>query len=74
MKKRKFNKVMKTIGKKEGRSGAEVEREIQIAIDSAFSSPDPEIRAEWTKVPFKGEYPTVQEVLEYLSEKVKKNQ
>ena len=36
---RKFNKVMNTIGKGEGIS-SKVEKEIQIAIDSGFDNPD----------------------------------
>ena len=51
MRKRKFNKVMDTIGKGEGISS----KEVQIAIDSGFDNTDAAIRAEWAKVPFKGE-------------------
>ena len=46
MRKRKFNKVMDTIGKGERISSKEVEKEIQIAIDSGFDNPDPTVRAE----------------------------
>ena len=74
MRKRKFNKVMNIIGKGEGISSKEVEKEIQIAIDSGFDNPDPVIRAEWEKVPFKGERPTPQEVIENLCKEMKKNQ
>lgn len=73
MRKRRFNAVMRTVGKREGISKEEVEREIRIAIDSGFDNPDPEIRAEWAKIPFKGERPTVQEVLEYLCKEMKNN-
>ncbi|HBD63618.1 MAG TPA: sporulation initiation factor Spo0A [Clostridiales bacterium] len=52
----------------------EVEREIQIAIDSGFDNPDAKVRAEWAKVPFKGERPTSKEVIEYLCKEMKKNQ
>ena len=74
MRKKKFNKVMSTIGKRERKSSKEVEKEIQIAIDSGFDNPDAAIRAEWAKVPFKGERPTPQEVIEYLCKEMKKNQ
>lgn len=74
MRKGKFNKVMNTIGKGEGISSKEVEKEIQIAIDSGFDNPDAAIRAEWAKVPYKGERPTPQEVIEYLCKELKKNQ
>lgn len=72
MNKRKVDKIMKTIGKQEGISAKEVEREIQIAIDSGFDNPDAKIRAAWEKVPFKGERPTTQEVVEYLCKEIKK--
>lgn len=74
MRKRKFNKVMDTIGKGERISSKEVEKEIQIAIDSGFDNPDPTVRAEWEKVPFKGERPIPQEVIEYLCKEMKKKQ
>ena len=74
MRKRKFNKAMDTIGKGEGISSKEVEKEIQIAIDSGFDNPDPAVRAEWKKVPFKGERPTSQEVIEYLCKEMNKKQ
>lgn len=48
---------MNTIGKGEGIGSKEVEKEIPIAIDSGFDNPDAAIRAEWAKVPFKGERP-----------------
>lgn len=74
MRKGKFNKVIDAIGKGEGISSKEVEKEIQIAIDSGFDNPDAAIRAEWAKVPYKGERPTPQEVIEYLCKELKKNQ
>lgn len=74
MRKRKFKKVMDNIGKGEGISSKEVEKEIQIAIDSGIDNPDAAIRSEWEKVPFKGERPTPQEVIEYLCKEMKKNQ
>lgn len=74
MRKRKFNKVMNIIGIGEGISSKEVEKEIQIAINLGFDNPDEEIRAEWAKVPFKGERPTPQEMIEYLCKEMTKNQ
>ena len=66
---------MNTIGKGEGISSKEVEKEIQIAIDSGFDNPDPAVRAEWAKSDlFKGERPTPLEVIEYLCKEMKKKQ
>lgn len=72
MKKRKISKIIQMIGKQEGISAKEVEKEIQIAIDSGFDNPDAKIRAAWEKVPFKGERPTTQEVVEYLCKEIMK--
>lgn len=74
MRKSKFKKVMDNIGKGEGISSKEVEKEIQIAIHSGFDNPDAAIRAKWAKVPYIGERPTPQEVIEYLCKEMKKNQ
>ena len=46
-----FKKIMQAVGEVEGLSA---------------DNPDEKIRKEWTKVPFKGERPTPQEVIEYL--------
>lgn len=70
MKKGKFNKVMKVIGQREGISPKEVEKEIQKAIDAAFYSSDMETKVEWAKIPCKGERPTPEEFIDYMSEKV----
>lgn len=65
---------MGTIGQSEGISSKEVEREIQIAIDSGFDNPDEKVQAEWAKIPFKGERPTPKEVIEYLCKQIKEEQ
>lgn len=57
MRKRRLNAIMRTVGKRKGISKEDVEREIQIAIDSGFDNPDPEVRAEWAEVPFKRRAP-----------------
>ncbi|MBO1720094.1 sporulation initiation factor Spo0A C-terminal domain-containing protein [Extibacter sp. GGCC_0201] len=74
MRKGKFSKVMGTIGQEEGISAKEVERKIQLAIDSGFDNPDEKVQAEWAKIPFKGERPTPEEVIEYMCKKLKLKQ
>lgn len=73
MRKGKFSKVMGTIGQKEGISATEVEREIQLAIDSGFDNPDEKVQAEWAKITFKGERPTPKEVIEFMCKKLKQD-
>ncbi|BDF33150.1 hypothetical protein CE91St62_12150 [Lachnospiraceae bacterium] len=65
---------MGTIGQEEGISAKEVERKIQLAIDSGFDNPDEKVQAEWAKIPFKGERPTPEEVIEYMCKKLKLKQ
>ena len=74
MRKGKFSKVMGTIGQEEGISAKEVERKIQLDIDSGFDNPDEKVQAEWAKIPFKGERPTPEEVIEYMCKKLKLKQ
>lgn len=71
MKKSKFKEAMEVIGKKEGISPEEVEREIQRTIDAAFYNLDSSAEVEWAKIPCKGKRPTPEEFIEYMSEKVK---
>lgn len=71
MRKIKFDEMMRVIGQREGISASEVEREIQLAIDLGFNNPDEKVKAEWAKIPFKGERPTPQEVIEYMCKKLR---
>lgn len=65
-----YKKILKDIARREGVSIKTVEREMQQAINNAFDNPDELVRKEWMKIPFKGERPTVEEVMEALSKKV----
>ncbi|MCM1132952.1 MAG: sporulation initiation factor Spo0A C-terminal domain-containing protein [Ruminococcus flavefaciens] len=50
----------------------EVLREIQLAIDEAMNNPDPEIRRNWENIPCKGDKPSPEEVIAYISSEVGK--
>lgn len=63
MKKDVFNEV----AKKCRTTPDEVRNEIQQAIDEAFNNPDPEIRRRWENVPRKGDKPTAEEFIKYMS-------
>ena len=71
MRKIKFEEMMRAIGQREGISASEVEREIQLAIDLGFNNRDEKVKAEWAKIPLKGERPTPQEVIEYMCKKLR---
>ena len=47
---------------------------MQIALDAAFQSKDPEVQKEWAKIPFKGDHPTPEDVIPYLVGRLKNPQ
>lgn len=51
---------------------AEIRRNMEATIRVGFSDPDPEVKAEWTKIPCKGEVPTPDELLAYVVRQAKK--
>ena len=44
---------------------------MQRAIDIGFDNPDKKIQKEWEKISHKGDRPTVREVIEALSKRLK---
>ncbi len=60
-----IKKIIDKIAKKEGISRKQVLNEMQKAIDEGFTNPDPQIKAEWAKIPCKGSRPTPEELIEY---------
>lgn len=67
-------KIYEEIAKKHGVTPEEVRREIQAAITMAYTAPenDNEItKAKQRQVSCKGEIPTPEEMIEYLSRKVR---
>ena len=40
---------------------------IQVAVVSGMTDPDPQVQAEWVRIPRAGEYPTPEEVIAYYS-------
>ena len=51
---------------------AEIQKEIQIAINKGMASDNPETRAQWAKMCHNGNPPTPEEVITYLSKEIKK--
>lgn len=67
-------KIYKRIAEQHGVTPEEVRREMQAAITMAYTAPenDNEItKAKQRQVPCKGEIPTPEEMIEYLSRKVR---
>lgn len=62
-----IKKALKAIAKQEGTSVAEVKKEIQLAINEAYVTPNSYARC----IPSKGDVPTVEEFLEYCVKRIK---
>ncbi|WP_195465116.1 hypothetical protein [Faecalispora jeddahensis] len=67
----KANRALKKLAKQKGISERAVRQEIEIAIQEAMKSPDPQAQAFWTSIPHKGEQPTPEEVIAYIADMVK---
>lgn len=67
MRKSKVTKAFEQLAIRDGISVAEVREEIQKAIDIGMSSSDPAVQEKWSKMPCRGEKPTPEEVVIYLS-------
>ena len=57
--------IYEKIAEKYNTTPEEVRREMQIAIDAGFDSPDPAVQEEWKKMTLKGDRPTPEEVINY---------
>lgn len=62
-----INEIIKEVAKAHNKTPEEVYSEMQIEIEAAFMSKDPEAQNEWVKLPFKGECPTPEEFIDYLA-------
>lgn len=65
----KTNKILKKVAQKNCVSIMEVKREIQAALDEGMRSSDPKVLDYWKSIPCKGEKPTIDEVITYLTKK-----
>ena len=65
-----IDEIVKKVAKAHNKTPEEVYAEMQISIEAAFMSKDPEARKEWAKMPFNGKCPTPEEVIPYLVGKI----
>lgn len=68
MNKRKMERLLKKIAKKNGVSVEEVRRDIDAAISIGGGNPDPKIQAFWGSIPSKGDKLTPEEVIAHIAE------
>ena len=65
MKEFSIQELLEEIAEQEGSTAEEIQCSIQEAIDAGFNNPDPEVQAAWSRVPFSGEYPTLEDLIAY---------
>lgn len=68
-----YHRILQTIAIREGITAEEVEREIQIAIDTGFDNPDRLVRNQWAGISFQGERPTAKEVIDHIVGYIEEN-
>ncbi|WP_373215904.1 sporulation initiation factor Spo0A [Ruminococcus sp. 5_1_39BFAA] len=69
-----IDKIIKQVARVHNTIAEEVYAEMQIALDAAFQSKDPEVQKEWAKIPFKGDHPIPEDVIPYLVGQLKNPQ
>lgn len=65
MQTKKFQEILNKIAKEHNTTPEDVYTEMQLAIDAAYNSPDPEARAKWAAIPKKGDKTTVEEFIDF---------
>lgn len=60
-------KLLEEVAKEYGKTPEEIRAGIEEAIDAAWNNPDPEVHAIWKEMSPRGERPSVEEALLYLS-------
>lgn len=63
----KVKKALKKLSKQKGISERAARQEIEIAIQEAMKSPDPQVQVFWKSIPHKGEQPTSEEIIAYIA-------
>ncbi|MGN0356963.1 MAG: sporulation initiation factor Spo0A [Blautia sp.] len=69
-----IDEIIKKVAQAHNTTPEEVYAEMQIALDAAFQSKDPEVQKEWAKIPIKGVRPTPEDVIPYLVGQLKNTQ
>lgn len=64
-------RAFQRIAAKEGVSVEEVRKQIKLAMLTGMCNPDPKVQAYWKQIPHKGDVPTPEEVVVFLTKEVK---
>lgn len=64
---REARKALRLVAMREGVSVSYVEAEIQKAMLYGMNSSDPQVRAQWDRIPCAGDYPTPEEFIVWIT-------
>jgi len=59
--------IFERIAAEENTTAEEVRREIEAAIQEGFHNPDPDVQAQWARIPRTGKIPTPDELIAYVA-------
>ena len=62
-----IDEIIKLIALANNTTPEEVYSEMQIALDAAYQSKDPDVQKEWAKIPLQGNRPTPEDVIPFLA-------
>mgnify|MGYP002410996379 CR=1 FL=1 len=65
--------IFERIAAEENTTAEEVRREIKAAIQEGFHNPDPNVQAQWARMPRKGNIPTPDELIAYVAQQAEQN-
>ena len=69
---RRAENALKQIARRERRTLEEIKKDINIGLLVGMLNHNPEVQAYWKRIPHEGDIPTAEEVIVFLSEKMKK--
>lgn len=58
-----LQEILEKIARDNNTTPEKVYQEMQIAIDAAFNSPDPQVRKNWESIHYTGDRPTPEDVI-----------
>ena len=68
MRKSELDSIICMLAKEKHCTPEYVRRQMQNALDEAFSNPKPSVQAAWNALPTKGRKPSLEEFIEYMAD------
>ena len=66
-----IQRVIREVASRSGTTPGQVRHNIEQLLEESRACRDPKVRAAWAAIPCKGETPTMEEVMNYLAERLK---